>query len=636
MKKKMYDSIPMTSKSGEFLNWISFKKKQWYLSKNLAYSLPTGGIQLKFTSKSPSLPLPSNSVEKNIKSNHCVRCGDANNGYMRHYIIPSSLRTLLPKKFKSHLSHDVVLICPTCFQLIQSETSKRLTSLEKKFSKGLTKVQKKKYVVDWKIKEIKTCGNALLKYSDKLPDEVRVKHESIVREYFGGDFGEKDLKGLMDLEENIINLEYINPHELIIKSLKSEIEIRDFVRGWRRYFIEEFNPQNMPKGWKIEGRVSNNGIVEGEEESISARLDDEVETRNRTVTEVYEERVNDKRNRRVTEFYVEEVEEERGRSMTEVLEDLGRIRKGIRENEEEEGKEEVKEEVKEEAEEKEGERRRSVTIEAIEDLVELRRGIREVEGKEEETLSEEEDEEDEEDETTDESTEDTKETTTTTEEKPSEEASPGRRRSITLETVDTLVSLQQQLIELNALNFTSSSEPTATQSPGELPSPSPPPITVNKSEPESEPESSPKTSPQNIKKSHLPPRPNSSTPQIPTTTHTPTPPKFPPRRASPHPRGRDCVHPHFKRLSPRSSISPVNTPSPSATPSNSSFNSREPKVFSPVHTGISKILISPSIPLSPDISLEDLVNDGLKVPKVGGGMIIGGEGGEDVGVDGYE
>jgi hypothetical protein len=48
------------------------------------------------------------------KVNIGVKCSRGDFHMMRHHIVPVTYRTLFPKRFKSHMSHDIVLLCGNC------------------------------------------------------------------------------------------------------------------------------------------------------------------------------------------------------------------------------------------------------------------------------------------------------------------------------------------------------------------------------------------------------------------------------------------------------------------------------------------------------------------------------------------
>lgn len=272
MQKKMYDNILMRSPEGTLLCTISEKKKSWYLNKGLAMSDADGGITLLFTprDKNPppsSAPLhaaelspPDLLFERRVKRNSCVVCAGSDDGYMRHYIVPSCVRRLLPKRFKSHLSHDVVLVCPGCFLSVQSETGRRLTSMEREAAGGRGG---KKVVVDEAKMKARSAAAALVKYGGRMPEEVVKRHRGTVEAFLGREATAADLERLKDIDYTRSNPSYVPPSQLLVDALKTEVEIAAFVRGWRRFFVDMFRPKNMPEGWRVEARVTNDGCVMG-------------------------------------------------------------------------------------------------------------------------------------------------------------------------------------------------------------------------------------------------------------------------------------------------------------------------------------------------------------------------------------
>ena len=438
MKKVMYSNIPLydsQAASSTFLNWISEKKKTWYLKNSLAtpYTTQSHGPGIRLNFKSKESPNPQPPTDLSPKTNSCVICASGTSGYMRHHILPSSLRTLLPKKYKSHLSHDVVLVCPDCFQTVQSLTAKRQTLLEKKSSNN-----EKQYVVNYPLKKIITSSTALLKYSTNLPPPIKSLHLSTVSAYLSKpspQITDDDLLHLSNLPSKIPNPSYVSPSLSLIQSLKTPESLELFVREWRKFFIDTFKPRNMPGGWKVENRVTNDGSEGGMNDG---RVIDT--NRGRTVTEVYEEELREGS----MKGFEEEKSKERVRTMTEELHELARIREGLR----------------------------STVSPSVE-------------------LSESKDSEDE-----------TTSSSSTSENSPT----PTRLRTSTYQEITSLVSLRTALSSLKT------------------PSSPLPPENVDL-------------------------RPN---------LLTPTPPKHP--RISPHPRGRDCVHPNSLKTSPNTiKSSPVNS-----------------------------------------------------------------------------
>lgn len=50
------------------------------------------------------------------KQNQCCVCGSGGE-YLRHSVVPHCYRQHFPPSMKSHLSHDIVLMCPPCHKV---------------------------------------------------------------------------------------------------------------------------------------------------------------------------------------------------------------------------------------------------------------------------------------------------------------------------------------------------------------------------------------------------------------------------------------------------------------------------------------------------------------------------------------
>lgn len=57
------------------------------------------------------------------KKNICVGCGEGNH-YLRYRVIPSCYRIHFPEHLKSHLSHDIVLLCVNCHEIAHAAAEK--------------------------------------------------------------------------------------------------------------------------------------------------------------------------------------------------------------------------------------------------------------------------------------------------------------------------------------------------------------------------------------------------------------------------------------------------------------------------------------------------------------------------------
>ena len=107
MKRTMYDNISMHAPDDRFVCTVSLKKARWYIKKELADACPfaegesLSKITLRFHPDKSELEGKSEEqvkFQQRVKKNICVVCGSDSGQYMRHYIVPSTLRHWFPKK----------------------------------------------------------------------------------------------------------------------------------------------------------------------------------------------------------------------------------------------------------------------------------------------------------------------------------------------------------------------------------------------------------------------------------------------------------------------------------------------------------------------------------------------------------
>lgn len=118
-QSKIYGGIEVYSKAGKLMFRCDEKKRQWYLSRNLAEAISENAIKLIFDAKGTGEPADILSLEK---KNECVVCGVTD--YERltpHHIIPREFRVYFPENLKSHSSLFVVCLCVDCHRKYESE-----------------------------------------------------------------------------------------------------------------------------------------------------------------------------------------------------------------------------------------------------------------------------------------------------------------------------------------------------------------------------------------------------------------------------------------------------------------------------------------------------------------------------------
>jgi hypothetical protein len=306
MKKTMYDNICMLCPEGERLSTVSKKKATWYVEKGLARWIdnkkdddgnedPPRVIQLLFEPKCRSSRGSLGTYINAEKINQCVVCGETSN-YMRHYIVPYAYRTLLPTKFKSHLSHDIVILCFKCNHKCERQKQVRMNDMEetirmdrrRRAGRSYNEDEERAVIVDKYLYQVRSYAMALLKWKGKLPDETIMAYEATVRAYLsrmkdrrGSTLNWKDttcvddaassatsnslpatvltptlLQQAIDIPYCVDNPNYITGPQLVVQDLnQDDRNIEDFIKDWRRHFLRVAKPRFLPAGWSVHSPV---------------------------------------------------------------------------------------------------------------------------------------------------------------------------------------------------------------------------------------------------------------------------------------------------------------------------------------------------------------------------------------------
>jgi hypothetical protein len=204
--------------------------------------------------------LETDEYTRSEKKNMCVVCGSKDH-HVRHYVVPFSYRHLFPEEYKSHVSHDIVVVCGKCNVKCSRSTQRRMNKIESKFE------GKPKFLVDRYLNKLNKAANALNNHKKDLPGTKITEYEDLIRLYFKknpelvSDFNLCANESLsntiihraLDVEYQFPNPLYVSGAELVVKSLKGDDnKITEFVRDWREFFLCTMKPQFLPTGWSID------------------------------------------------------------------------------------------------------------------------------------------------------------------------------------------------------------------------------------------------------------------------------------------------------------------------------------------------------------------------------------------------
>ena len=294
-KKPVYDNMRMYDPRDRLLCTISKKKANWYIKKDLAKWVNDDqtAIRLNFEPKnvveqgqvdtcntaegatSPSFHGESADDAvylKSSKMNRCCCCG-ADKYIRRHYVVPHAFRRHFPSQFKSHLSSDIVILCGSCHLTCDQHYQHRVKEMEEECNvdeeTGLPIRHEPPHLVDKRQYHVRNCALALLRWRGRLPADKIETYERVVCDYLGIALTENfdaNIKLTPERLQQVIDVDYRKPNPLylpgperIVSSLQNDEEqMKNFVIGWREYFIDIMAPRHLPKGWGIDLAVKSN------------------------------------------------------------------------------------------------------------------------------------------------------------------------------------------------------------------------------------------------------------------------------------------------------------------------------------------------------------------------------------------
>jgi hypothetical protein len=256
MKKPMYDNVEMYSPGGVLLCTISTKKATWYINKKLGRWIEEAkALQLLFEPKAE--PKDPNTYNVTHKKNICVVSGESED-FMRHYIVPYCYRQLFPTKYKTHMPHDIVILCPDCHLQSEQYTQTRQQELDYKLRKDpCTSFPR---INDKVLHKVRSAALALHKRRDQLPPDKVEEYEKIIKKHFSLDdascLSNEVLEDATKIETSIENQFFIPSPGLVVRSLANNpASIERFVVEWRDFFVETMQPRFLPVGWNIRSPV---------------------------------------------------------------------------------------------------------------------------------------------------------------------------------------------------------------------------------------------------------------------------------------------------------------------------------------------------------------------------------------------
>eukprot|EP00826_Nyctotherus_ovalis_P016659 TRINITY_DN14833_c0_g3_i3.p1 TRINITY_DN14833_c0_g3~~TRINITY_DN14833_c0_g3_i3.p1 ORF type:complete len:731 (+),score=136.37 TRINITY_DN14833_c0_g3_i3:3-2195(+) len=268
LKKSVNEHCRIFAPDGELLCRCDRNKINWYVSKGLAEIISEEPLTARLlfvpngrkgrTEQEINNDLYYTEEKKAI----CVVCGTGNN-LTRYHVVPVVYRQEFPDRFKSHRSHDILLMCFDCHEKCTKYVDETKKELSEEYEVPL--IDRAEATCVKNIGRVKTMAKKLkagdTKISKEQLEDMKRRLLSLLNDIRKVNKNWESIntdKGVTgELLNEIIQIEgvkgYKNTHgEKVVKKLSS---IEDFIKMWRRKLLDNMQPKFMPKGWSIDHKV---------------------------------------------------------------------------------------------------------------------------------------------------------------------------------------------------------------------------------------------------------------------------------------------------------------------------------------------------------------------------------------------
>lgn len=248
----------MLSQEGFIMCRCNEKKAIWYLSRGLARFVIDEPIvfQLTFTPKSTGNHgnTKYNRFYLASKENRCCVCGKRKD-LTKHHCVPRFYRKHLPDKIKNHNSHDVFLLCAGCHHEYERVADDFKNDLAKET--GIV-IYNKKEKIDPQENKIYGLCSSLVRHGEKIPEDKRSVMIEKISKYLGREVTQDDIVELAvprKIRKQIMNQssDPSNQGKFVVE----KFDHVEFVKRWRRHFVEVMKPRYMPTYWDIDNPIEN-------------------------------------------------------------------------------------------------------------------------------------------------------------------------------------------------------------------------------------------------------------------------------------------------------------------------------------------------------------------------------------------
>lgn len=275
--KPVYSNCRLLRPDGSLLTFCDKNKVQWYLVRGIATEEPGSDGRVARLKFEPNEPGEGESGEAERKSqpyydtakrNQCVRCGSEQH-LLRYSIVPRLYRPHMPERFKSHRSHDVVLLCVKCHNVATRAENALVEEIVEEYEIPLDGGPS----IEWMrtraaaIRSVRGFAIALAgKQRRRMPKRRVEELKQEVADFFSsmpealGDVDGSDIDAMVnrakDLEPpDCSSAGRFRHGRSVIIAVAAAGEMEHFIKRWRRHFVASLHPAHMPPQWDVDHAV---------------------------------------------------------------------------------------------------------------------------------------------------------------------------------------------------------------------------------------------------------------------------------------------------------------------------------------------------------------------------------------------
>ncbi|GLC42735.1 hypothetical protein PLESTB_001132900 [Pleodorina starrii] len=265
-KSVLYENCRLLAPDGEVLCTCGAKKVSWYLQRGLARVVSENPTTIQLNFEPRGRGHADDEYYLSDKENRCCVCG-AGGEYLRHSVVPHCYRQHFPPAMKSHLSHDIVLMCPPCHKACSVTDQRRMEALGAHFAAPLGAATAAKFRYSSNLGAVRSAGRALANTKVVIPPARRRELEGLLAQHFGVEVEAVDgalVRQAADVDPRTADENWRSHAELVVGALGGRDSLELFIRGWRQHFLDSMRPRFMPRHWRVDARVANSSEA-GEE-----------------------------------------------------------------------------------------------------------------------------------------------------------------------------------------------------------------------------------------------------------------------------------------------------------------------------------------------------------------------------------